>query len=176
MTQFQTQSPVLPATQNDGITNAREILAFIVAELIKTIGTYVLTFIGALNPLYLWAIHTGSQPLLLTVSAGISAVWGAAVFVLFILFRALFDGVPSIARNQGREAARMTCGGEIGAFVLAYVIVLAVILVLNGLFLAPVYVAIGRTLAPLLGLGISLIGAVIVYILFLASRRGMVSR
>ena len=171
MTQFQTQSPVLPATQNDG-TNAREILAFFVAELLKTIGAYMLALTGALSPLYLWAIHIGGHPLLLTVSVGISAVWGAAVFVLFILFRSLFGGVPTIV-SRGEATMR---GGEIGAFVIAYVIVLAAIFLLNELFLAHVYVALGRMLAPLLGLGVSAIGAVIVFILFLALRRPMVGR
>jgi len=60
--------------------------------------------------------------------------------------------------------------------VLAYGIVLTVILVLNGLFLAQAYAALGRALAPLLGLGTSIVGAVIVYILFVALRRGLLSR
>jgi hypothetical protein len=175
MTQFQTQSPVLPASQNDGITNGREIGAFIVAEVLKTIGAYMLALAGVLSPLYLWAIHTGGHSLLLTVSVGISAVWGAAVLVLFILFRSLFGGVPTLV-SHGRDAGSATCGGEIGAFVIAYVIVLFVIFGLNELFLAHVYVALGRMLAPLLGLGVSAIGAVIVFILFLALRRPMVGR
>jgi hypothetical protein len=175
MTQFQTQSPILPATQNDGFTNGREIGAFIVAELIKTIGAYMLAFSGALSPLYRWAIQAGNHLLVLTVSAGISVVWGAAVFVLFILFRSLFGGVPTIV-SHGRDAGSATHSGEIGAFVIAYGIVLIAILLLNGLILAPAYVTLGRTLAPLLGLGVSLIGAVIVFILFLALRRPMVGR
>jgi hypothetical protein len=175
MTQFQTQSPILPASQNDGITNGREIGAFIVAEVIKTIGVYVLTLTGALSPLYRWAIQAGNHLFLWIVSAGISAVWGAAVFVLFILFRSLFGGVPTIV-SHNRNAGSATCGGEIGAFVIAYGIVLAVILLLNGLILAPAYVALGRMLAPLLGLGTSIVGAVIVFILFVALRRPMITR
>jgi hypothetical protein len=175
MTQFQTQSPVLPASQNDGFTNAREILAFVVAELLKTIGAYMLALAGVLSPLYLWAIHIGGHSLLLTVSVGISAVWGAAVLVLFILFRSLFGGIPTLV-SRGQDAGSATCSGEIGAFVIAYIIVLAVIFLLNELFLAHVYVALGRMLAPLLGLGVSAIGAVIVFILFLALRRPMVGR
>jgi hypothetical protein len=173
MTQFQTQSPILRATPGEGFTNAREVLAFIVAELIKTAGTYMLAITGALNPLYLWAIHAGNRPFLLAISAGISMVWGAVVLVLFFLFRGLFGGVPVIV-NRGQAAASATRGGEIGAFVLAYGIVLAVILVLNGLFLAQAYAMIGRVLAPLLGIAISIVGAVLVFILFLALRRAMV--
>jgi hypothetical protein len=175
MTQFQTQSPILPASQNDGITSGREIGAFIAAELIKTIGAYMVALSGALSPLYLWALHIGSRPLVWAVSAGISAFWGAVVFVLFMLFRGLFGGVPTIV-NRDQDATVTTRGGEIGAFVLAYGIVLTVILVLNGLFLAQAYAALGRALAPLLGLGTSIVGAVIVYILFVALRRGLLSR
>lgn len=175
MTQFQTQSPILPASQNDGITNAREIGAFIVAEVIKTIGAYALAISGALSPLYLWALHAGNRPLIWIVSAGISVFWGAAVFVLFMLFRGLFGGVPMIV-NRNQDATVTTRAGEIGAFVLAYGIVLAVILVLNGLLLAQAYAALGRALAPLLGLGTSIVGAIIVFILFMALRRPMVGR
>jgi hypothetical protein len=113
--------------------------------------------------------------LLLTVSVGISAVWGAAVFALFILFRALFGGVPTMV-SQGEETGATMRGGEIGAFVIAYAIVLAAIFLLNELFLAQAYVALGRALAPLLGLAITTVGAVMVFILFVALRRPMVSR
>ena len=175
MTQFQTQSPVLPASRNDGITNGREILAFVVAELIKTIGAYGLAMTGALNPVYLWAVRTGSRALLLIVSGGISVFWGVAVFVLFILFRGLFGGVPMTV-DAGRGSALTTRGGEVGAFVLAYGIVLTVVLVLNGLVLAQAYAALGRMFAPILGLGITTIGAVVVFILFVALRRAIVIR
>jgi hypothetical protein len=175
MTQFQTQSPILPASQNDGITSGREICAFIAAELIKTVGAYLVAFTGALSPLYLSALHAGNRSLVWVVSAGISVFWGAVVFVLFVLFRGLFGGVPTIV-NRNQDATVTTRGGEIGAFVVAYGIVLPVILVLNGLFLAPAYAALGRAFAPLLGLGTSIVGAVIVYILFIALRRGMLSR
>jgi hypothetical protein len=175
MTQFQTQSPVLPATQNDGFTNAREIVAFVVAELVKTIGIYMLAFSGALSPLYLWAIRVGGHSWLLIVSLGLSVVWGAVVLALFMLFRGLFGGVPTIV-SQSRDSGSVAHPGEIGAFVIAYVVVLGVIFLLNELFLASMYVALGRLLAPLLGLAISTVGAVIVFILFLALRRPMVTR
>ena len=175
MTQYQTQSPILPASQNDGFTNGREIGAFIVAEVLKTIGAYMLALAGVLSPLYLWAIQIGGHSLLLTVSVGISVVWGAAVLVLFILFRSLMGGIPTLV-SQGRGAGSATHAGEIGAFVIAYAIVLAIIFGLNELFLAQLYVAIGRMLAPLLGLAVSLVGAVVVFILFLALRRPMVGR
>ena len=175
MTQFQTQSPILPASQNDGFTNAREIGAFIVAEVIKTAGTYMLALTGALSQFYLWAVHTGGHPLLLTVSIGLSTLWGAAVLVLFILFRALFGGIPTIV-SHSPDAGSATRGAEIGAFVIAYAIVLAAIFLLNELFMAHMYGALGRMLAPLVGLSVSLIGAVIVFVLFLALRRPMIGR
>ena len=174
MTQFQTQSPILPASQNDGSTNAREIFAFVAAELIKTIGVYALTLSGMLNPLYLWALHI-NRAVFWAVSAGLSVFWGAVVFILFVLFRGLFSGVPMIV-NPRRDTAVTTRGGEVGAFVVSYAIVVALILVLNGLFLAQAYAALGRALAPLLGLGMTIVSAVVVFILFVVLRRGMVSR
>jgi hypothetical protein len=174
MTQFDTQSPVLPDIQNDGITNGREIAAFFVAELAKFIGTYALTFAALLNPLYRWALYAGGRPAFFAISAGLSVCWGAMVLLVFVFARALFGGVPKIVGGQGRDDAVITCGGEIGAFALAYGIVIALILALNGLFLAQAYVTLGHQLAPLLGLAISIAGAVIVFALFIGLRKGFV--
>lgn len=176
MSRYDTQSPVLSDTQNDGVTNPREIGAFVLAEIIKFVGTYALAYLGLLSGLYLWAFHSGSRPLLLAVSAGIGAVWGVVVFVLFILFRAAFGGVPTIITPSERGSPVITRGAEIGAFVLAYGIVLAIILLLNGLFLSQVYVAVGRMLAPLIGVAISIVGAIAAFAVFIGFRQAMISR
>jgi hypothetical protein len=174
MTQFPTQSPVLPATDNAGFTNAREVAAFVVAELIKTLGVYLVTMSEVLNPLYMWAIHARAYSLVLGISAGISVVWGVVVLVLFILLRAGFGGIPTIVL-KARDAGRVTCVAEIGAFVIVYAVVLAAIMLLNGFFLAQVYAAVGRTFAPLIGFATSAVGAVLVFFLFLSLRRAMIA-
>ena len=125
MTQFPTQSPVLPASDNNGITNPREVAAFVLAELSKTIGTFLVGMTGVLNPLYLWAIHSGNHSLVFVISAGISVMWGIAVLVLFVLLRAMFGGMPTIVL-RAPNAGRVTCVAEIGAFVIAYAVVLTV--------------------------------------------------
>jgi hypothetical protein len=179
MSQYDTQSPVL-SDINNGATNAREVGAFVLAEIIKFVGVYALTYLGPMSALYLWAVHSGGPPLLLIVSAGNSAVWGVVVFVLFILFRAGFGGVPMLVSPQDRNSPVITPGttrgAEIGAFALAYLIVLGIILVANGIFLPQVYAALGRSLAPLIGLAISIVGAVAAFALFIGFRQTMFRR
>ena len=181
MSQYDLQSPVLSDTQNSGATNAREVGAFVLAEVIKFAGVYALTYLGLLSGLYLGALHSGGPPLLMIVSAGISAVWGVVVFVLFILFRTGFGGVPTAVSPQDRGSpvitpSAATRGGEIGAFALAYAIVLGIILLANGIFLSQVYVAVGRSLAPLIGLAISIVGAIATFALFIGFRQTMLRR
>ena len=170
MTQFDA-SPVLPATENDGITNPREVGAFILAQLIKLAGTYALSFAGVLSPLYLWALHSGGQSGFLAVAAGLRALWAFLMFISFLLVRALLGGVPTIVASPRREYAVTTRGGEIAAFVLAYAIVIALVLVLNAAVLGQLYMALGRMLAPIVGFGISIIFAAIAYAIFIGSRR-----
>jgi hypothetical protein len=175
MSQYDAQSPILSDAQS-GTTNAREITAFVLAEIIKYVAAYGLTYLGLLSPLYQWALHTGKLPLLLIVSAGISAVWGIVVFVLFVVFRAGFGGIPAIIAPREQGSPVITCGTEVGAFALAYAIVLGVILLMNGFFLAQVYVALGRSLAPLVGLGISIVGTFATFALFVGFRQTMTRR
>jgi hypothetical protein len=180
MSQYDMQSPVLSDTRNNGATNAGEIGAFVLAEIIKFAGVYALAYLGPLSALYLSALHSGGPPLLLTVSAGISAVWGVVVFVLFILFRSGFGGIPTAVSPQDRGSPiitpGMTRGGEIGAFALAYGIVLGIIMFSNGIFLPQVYAAIGRSLAPLIWLAISIVGAGATFGLFIGFRQSMLRR
>lgn len=175
MSQYDTQSPVLPDFRNDGATNAREISAFVLAEIIKFAGAYALTYLGLMSALYLWAFHSGGRMLLLAVSGGVSAAWGVVVFVLLILFRALLGGVPTIIspQNQGPPMTRRT---EIAAFALAFLIVLGILLLLNGLVLPQVYLALGRSLAPLVGFAVSIVGSIAAFILFVCFRQSMIRR
>lgn len=176
MSQYDTQSPILSDARNGGTTNTREIAAFVLAEIIKFGGAYAITYLGLLSALYLWAFQLGSRPLVFMVSAVISAAWGVVLFVLFILFRAGLGGAPTMMGPQGGTPPPITRGAEIAAFALAYVIVLGIILLLNGVFLSQVYVAVGRSLAQLVALAIAIVGAVAVFALFIGFRQTMMSR
>jgi hypothetical protein len=173
MTQFDASSVVLPEPGNQGITNGREILAFVFAELVKLAGTFGLSLAGLLSPLYLWALHAGGRTALFAVSAGLSTCWGLVMLALFLPIRGLLGGVPALVAGLGRDYAVTTRGGEIGAFALAYVIVIGLVMAMSASLLAPIYVALGPRLAPALGLAISLLSAVVIYAAFVGLRRAI---
>jgi hypothetical protein len=173
MTQFDASSVVLPETGNRGITNGREILAFVFAELVKLVGTFGLSLTGVLSPLYLWAMHAGGWAAFFAVSVGLSACWGLVMLALFLLIRGLLGGVPVLVAGPGRDYAVTTRGGEIGAFVLAYAIVIGLVMATSASLLAPLYVALGLRLAPALALAISLLSAVVTYAAFVVLRRAI---
>jgi hypothetical protein len=173
MTQFNASSVVLPETGNRGITNGREILAFVFAELVKLVGTFGLSLAGLLSPLYLWAMHAGGPTAFFAVSVGLSACWGLVMLAVFLPIRGLLGGVPALVAGPGRDYAITTRGGEIGAFALAYCIVVGLVIATSASLLAPLYVALGPRLAPALGLAISLLSAVAIYAVFVGLRRAI---
>jgi hypothetical protein len=147
--------------RNSGVTNPFEVAAYIIAQSIKLGLIYTLSFLGLLSPLYLWAMQAGGRMALYEVSIGLSVAWGAMTLLIFFAARALLGGVP----------ANMPRGGEIGVFALAYAVVIGAQLVLNALVLNRMYVALGQLFAPMLGLGLSIVFAAIVFGVFLGLRR-----
>ncbi len=73
-----------------------------------------------------------------------------------------------------RESAFTSRGGEIGAFVIAYLLMMIVVLTLNAVLLSPLYASLGRSgqgqIVFAIGLAISLVNATIVYLIFIALR------
>ena len=158
------QSPPLTAgvdRRNAGVTNALEVAAYIIAQMIKLALVYLLSFAGWLSPLYLWAMQTGGRLALYAVSIGLSVAWGVLTVVVFFALREVLGGVPA---NTPRPA-------EIGLLALAYAVVIAAQLVLNAMVLSHIYVALGQLFAPLLGLGLSIVFAAIIFAAFLGLRQ-----
>jgi riboflavin transporter FmnP len=92
--------------------------------------------------------------------------------LLFLALRAALGGVPTMV--GGSESAFTSRGEEIGAFVIAYLLMSIVVLTLNALFLSPIYAALGHggqsELIFVIGLSISLVNAALVYPIFIGLR------
>jgi hypothetical protein len=166
MTQFGT--PGL-APRNEDITNGREVLAYALAQLLKLAVVYALTFARTLGPLYVWAFHTAGQAGIFAISIVLNAIWLPLVLIVFLTARGLLGGVPAIVAQ--RADAFTSSGSEIGAFVLAYVLLYVILVGVNIVVLSKVYIAFGPSLAPLLGLTISIIAAAATYVVFVFLRR-----
>jgi hypothetical protein len=168
------------APRNAGISNGREVGAYAIAQIVKIALTYAASLSGVLSPLYLAAYHHGGAVAVFPVTFAIGVVWGAVTLILFLLLRAGLGGVPAMIADPGRENVVTTRGGEIGAFVVAYLTVAVALMVLNGMFLGPLYVSLSRSgqgaIAFAIGISFSTAGAVAVYFLFIALRAAFCRR
>jgi hypothetical protein len=178
MAQFDAISPV---TRNGGITNGREIGAYALAQAIKIVLSFAVSLSGLLLPVYLWASSQGGGGMVvMAVSLAVSLFWAVVLLVLFLLLRGALGGVPTMVAGPGREQSVTSSGGEIGAYVIATAILLAVMSVLSSTVLGPIYVALTRAgergLAVGVGVLISTIGAVIVYAIFIGLRAAFCRR
>jgi len=171
MTQF---DAVGAAPKNAGISNGREIGAYAIAQAIKIVLTYLVSFSGLLSPLYLAAYKSGGAVGTVPITLGVNIVWGTAALLLFLALRSALGGVPTMIAGPGGEAAFTSRSGEIGAFVVAYLLVLVVVLVLNGMFLAPLYASLARggqsQIVLAIGFSIALVNVAIVYAIFIGLR------
>jgi|SRR6185437_6339953 len=167
-------------SRNAGLTSGREVLAYALAQTIKIALADAVSFGGLLSPLYQWLAHTmaGHGQLgiaLIVVTTAINALWTILGFAIFLVLRGLCGGTPAIFGGSGHEEAVTTRGAEIGAFALAYAIMVALLTTVNAVFLSQVYVSLyrsGEKLAAFgLGLTMSILSAAIVYAIFIAFRR-----
>jgi hypothetical protein len=177
MTQFGT---VYPTSQNGGITNGREIGAYAIAQAIKIILSFALSFSGWLSPFFIWAYRAGGPRTVFLVSATISVFWTAVLLVLFLALRGALGGVPAMIAEPGREHAMASRGGEIGAYVIAFAFLIAGLTALNSVVLGPIYVSLNHSGQEMVTFAISfstaLVGAVLAYILFVALRSALCPR
>jgi hypothetical protein len=176
MSQFDAPFAAQPALGNQGITNGREIAAYAVAQAIRLTALYLMSYSGVLMPLYTWAFHSGIMVATYGVTAAISIVWGTVGLILFLVLRGPFGGVPSLIGAPGREQAITSSGAEIGAFIVAYAISLIAFMALNIAFLTPIYRDLGHdgqhALVMAMSLGVSFVNSIVVFVLFIALRRG----
>jgi hypothetical protein len=171
MTQF--DSPLV-ASENAGLTNGREIGAYAIAQAIKIALTFSVSFSGLLSPIYSAAFRTGGAIAIVPVTFALNVIWGSIGLLLFLAFRAALGGVPAMVARPGRASAFTSRGGEIGAFVIAYLLLIVLLLALNSFFLAPIYAALSHAgqsqMVFVIGLSISLVNAALVYLIFIGLR------
>jgi hypothetical protein len=169
MTQF---GAIDVTPRNGGIINGREIGAYAIAQAIKTAVTYAVSFSGLLSPLYLAAYRSGGAIGIIPVTFVVNLLWGGVALLLFFALRAALGGVPRMVGSN--ESAFTSRGGEIGAFVIAHLLLIVVVLALNSLFLAPIYAAFSHAgqsqVVFVIGLSISLVNAALVYLIFIGLR------
>src|SRR5215469_9169016 len=104
--------------RNTGLTNGREVAAYAIAQVVKIVVVYAISYSGLMSPVYVTAGRIGGQLGVLFAGSIFSTFWGAAAFPLFLLLRAGFGGVPTLIGE--RRGAFTTSGGEIGAFAVAF--------------------------------------------------------
>jgi hypothetical protein len=173
MTQFSTfPQPV----QNSGATSAGEIGAFVIAIVIKIAVVYAITYLQVLTAAYRWAFQSGHTIGVYVVSVGMSIVYAAVILLLFLAVRAAFGAVP--ARLGAPSNAFTSSASEIGAFVIAAVLMIIALLILNTLFLGQFYVSLSRsgqqTLALGIGVALQIVQAAILYLIFIGLRQAFV--
>jgi len=158
------------------LTNAGEVGAFFLARAIMVavlmVGTPFL-----LSQLYLHLFQSGGAVLVTVASLSISFLAWLGTLLLFLVFRAGFGAVPAMVAGQGRRDAVTSSAGEIGAFLIALVIVMVVFYVLNAFVLSGVYVSLrqsGRIYLTIpLSIAIALVTAVVFFLIFIALRGAM---
>jgi hypothetical protein len=176
MTQFSTTT----ALRNEGISNGREVGAYAIAQAIKIALTYAVSFSGLLSPLYAAAFKSGGAIAVVPVTFILNLVWGGVTLLLFLGLRAALGGVPAMIAGTGREGAFTSRGGEIGAFVLAYLLMMVALMIVSGVFLSAFYGLLNRSgqmqIVYAIGLSISLANAAVVYLIFVALRSAFCRR
>jgi len=164
-------------TQNGGVTNGREVGAYAVAQATKLAAVFAVGHLGILSPIYGWALHNGGGLVLFAVSTGLATGWTALGAVVFFVLRVAFGGVPaSVSRDRGAAIS----GAEIGAFAFAYLIDYIVVSAVNWVLLASFY----GSLPPatrvvtvmVVSMGVSVVSAIVVFLIFIGLRRAFAGR
>jgi uncharacterized membrane protein YhaH (DUF805 family) len=157
-------------------TNAGEVGAFFLARAIVVAllmaGTPFL-----LAPLYLQLYRSGGAMLMTVTTQGVSFLGWLITFLLFLAFRSGFGAVPAMVAGQGRRDALTTSAGEIGAFLIALVIMMVAFYVVNSFLLVGVYASLRRSgqmyLAVPVSIAISIVTATVFFLLFIALRSAL---
>jgi hypothetical protein len=158
------------------LTNGGEVGAFLLARAIVVVVLMVGTpFL--LTQFYLQLFQTGGAILMTAGTLSISFVGWLVTLVLFLAFRAGFAAVPAIVAGQGRRDAMTSSAAEIGAFLIALVIVMAALYVVSSFVLSGVYGWIRQSgltyLTMPLAIAVALVTAVVFFLLFIAMRSAM---
>jgi hypothetical protein len=159
------------------LTNWGEVAAFLLARALM-IGIMLFAYPAFLGAFYLQLVRQGGASLVMVVSLGVGAVTWLITLVLFLLFRAGFGAVPGAVAPDRRDAVTSS-GGEIGAYVLSAVIVMAAATGLGKWVLPGIFVSLrtsGHVQAiAAVSLAISAVSSVVFFAIFIALRAAMSS-
>jgi uncharacterized membrane protein YhaH (DUF805 family) len=158
------------------LTNSREAAGFFLARAI-VVAIYFIMMPLALTPLYMQLIRSGGASLMPVVTTGVSVVTWLVTLLLFLALRAGFGGVPPVVAGHGRRDAVTSSAAEIGAFLIAFVIVVAAVWTLTMFVLAGVYASLQRSggtmwITPV-AIAVSVVSAVVFFLIFIALRSAM---
>jgi hypothetical protein len=159
------------------LTNWGEAAAFLLARAL-IIGFLFFAYPALLAAFYLQLVRQGGANLVMAVSQGVAAVSWLLTLVLFLLFRAGFGAVPPAVAQDRRDAVTSS-GGEIGAFLLSAIVVMATFTGLGQWVLPGVYISLRNSGHPeviaAVSLSFSVVASVVFFLIFIALRAAMSS-
>jgi uncharacterized membrane protein YhaH (DUF805 family) len=158
------------------LTNAGEIGAFFLARAI-VVAVLMVGSPFLLSPIYMQLFRTGGIALMTVATLSVSVVAWLITFLLFLVFRGGFGAVPGMVAGQGRRDVMTTSGGEIGAYVIAVLVVMVAFYAFNSFVLSAVYASLRQSgqmyLVLPLSIATAVVTAVVFFVLFVAVRGAM---
>ena len=155
------------------LTNSREVIAFFVARA-GIVAIYFAVTPMLLAPLYAQVARSGGFHLSTVVSTGIGVATWLLTLLLFLALRAAFGGVPPAV---GRRNAVTTSAAEIGAFLLAAMIVMTAVSAFTVFALTGIYGWLQRSGGTMwmrpVAFAVSAVSAVVFLLIFTAFRSAM---
>ena len=157
------------------LTNAREIGAFFLARLVAMGMVFVLAG-PVLVRIYVQLSRSGSVFLLTPIGCIVNGILWLITFGLFVALRARFSGAPPRV-SGGRRDAATSSAGEIAAFVIASLMMIALDYVLDAFVVPSVYDSLqqsGETSSiNTMLFGVSMLSSLVCFPIFIAVRRAM---
>jgi len=114
---------------------------------------------------------------LTVVTVGVSIVVWSVTLVLFLAFRGAFGAVPEVTAPPAARSAFTSSAGEIVAYVVAVVGVVAALAVFNTMLMPGVYASLrtsghGDLIVPV-SLAVTIVAALAFFLVFVALRAGI---
>ena len=158
------------------LTNAGEVGAFFLARaIIVAIMYFVTPYV--LSPIYLQLFRSGGALLMTVGTLSVGFLAYLVTLLLFLVFRSGFGGVPLRVAGYGRRDAVTSSAGEIGAYLIAVLVVMVLFAVLNATILLAVYTSLRQsgatTLVLPVSLSVSAVSAVVLFLIFISVRSAM---
>jgi len=157
------------------LTTSHEALAYLLANLVRIAGAYVVFLMGFLTPIFLWAYHAGGIGASMLLSFAIGVLWVSFAFALFLPARGLFDGTPTSVAGQGGARAIASNGSEISAYALSHLIGIIASIAFSYELTGPLLASLRRqghaALGYIVGITFSLVFMILTFVLFIYVRK-----